>query len=259
MNVRAAYDATGGAWQSGPGRIYDRLAQVLVARCPGGVTGGRVLDLGAGTGAATRAALAAGAGDVVSSDLAIGMLAHDAAHRPPAVAGDATALPFAAGTFDAVVAAFSLNHLPDPRAGLLESARVLRPRGGLVASAYAEDDTHPAKAAVEEASRSFGWAPAPWIDAVRRDAVPRLATVDRAQAVASVLPGARIDAVREPFPELSPVDLVEWRLGMAQAAPFVAALPPADRDALVRASLDRLGDDPPTLVRSFIVVAWSKP
>ena len=43
-----------------------------------------------------------------------GMLAHDAGRRPPAVAGDALALPFAAGAFDAAVAAFSLNHLSRP-------------------------------------------------------------------------------------------------------------------------------------------------
>jgi SAM-dependent methyltransferase len=258
VNVRDAYSATSGAWQDGPGRIYDRLAEVLVARCPSGVVGGRVLDLGAGTGAVSRAAVAAGAASVAASDLAIGMLRHDARHRPPAVAGDAVGLPFAAGTFDAVVAAFSLNHLTDPEAGLVESARVLRRGGGLAASAYAEDDTHPAKAAVDEACRTFGWAPEPWIDAVRADAVPRLATVERAAAVASVLPGARVDGVREAFPELTALDLVEWRLGLAQAAPFVAALAPDDREALVREALDRLGD-PPVLVRSFVVLTWTKP
>ena len=258
-SVADAYTATAGAWQIGPGRIYDRLAEVLVARCPVGVAGGWVLDLGAGTGAASRAAAAAGAARVVASDLAVGMLHHDAAQRPPAVVGDAAGLPFAAGTFDAVVAAFSLNHLSDPAAGLVEAARVLRRGGGLVASAYAEDDTHPAKAAVEAACRDLGWAPDPWIEEVRAAAIPRLATVERARAVAGVLPGARVDAVREAFPHLSAADLVEWRLGMAQAAPFVAALPPDTRAALAADALERLGAEPPTLVRSFIVVTWAKP
>ena len=34
-----AYTATGGAWQAGPGRIYDQLSEVLVDHCPGGVAG----------------------------------------------------------------------------------------------------------------------------------------------------------------------------------------------------------------------------
>jgi SAM-dependent methyltransferase len=257
VTIRDAYSATAGAWHTGPARIYDRLAEVLVQRCPAGVAGGRVLDLGAGTGAAGRAARRAGAGSVVASDLAVGMLRHDADRRPPAVAGDALALPFAGGSFDAVVAAFSLNHVTEPAAGLLEAARVLRSGGGLAVSAYAEDDVHPAKAAVDDACRACGWAPEPWIEGVRADAIPHLATVERAAVVASVLPGAAVDAVREPFPELAPLDLVEWRLGMAQAAPFVAALPPPDRSALVADALDRLGD-PPTLVRSFVVVTWTK-
>lgn len=32
-SVAAAYSVTGGAWQRGPTRIYERLAEVLVARC----------------------------------------------------------------------------------------------------------------------------------------------------------------------------------------------------------------------------------
>jgi len=55
-----AYSRTGAAWDAGPGRIYDRLSEELVARLPAGATGD-VLDLGAGTGAASRAAAAAGA------------------------------------------------------------------------------------------------------------------------------------------------------------------------------------------------------
>lgn len=258
MSVREAYSSSGAAWDTGPARIYDRLAATLVERVPGGVAGRRVLDLGAGTGAASRAALAAGAGAVVASDLAVGMVRHRAEHRPPAVVGDALRLPLAAGSFDAVVAAFSLNHLTDPATGFLEAARVLRPGGGLAASAYAEDDIHPVKAAVEAACRGCGWTPAPWIDEVRTLAVPQLATVERARVVAEVLPGVQIDAVREPFPELAPIDLVEWRLGMAQLAPFATELGAGARAAVVADALDRLGADPPTLVRSFIVLTWTK-
>jgi len=256
VSVTEAYSATGGAWQAGPGRIYDRLAEHLVAACPGGVAGHRVLDLGAGTGAASRAAGAAGAESVVASDLAAGMLAHDAGARPPAVLGDACRLPFRTGSFGAVVSAFCLNHLVDPAAGLAEAARVLAPGGGMVASAYADDDTHPVKGIVEAACVAAGWRPAGWYEALRRDAMPGLATVERAEA-ASRSAGLRRAAVtcrRVRFPDLSPTDLVHWRLGMAQVAPFVATLTPSAREALVADALDRLGPSPPPLVRSMVVI-----
>jgi SAM-dependent methyltransferase len=49
----------------------------------------------------------------------------------PLLVGDAAELPFAAGSFDAVVMAFMLFHLPRPTAGLAEARRILR-RGGSV-------------------------------------------------------------------------------------------------------------------------------
>jgi SAM-dependent methyltransferase len=49
-----------------------------------------------------------------------------------AVAGDATAMPFPDGSFDRVIAAEVLEHIPSDQAALNEVARVLRP-GGLAA------------------------------------------------------------------------------------------------------------------------------
>jgi hypothetical protein len=60
--VRAAYDAAAGEWAGGGlEQMYARLAGALVAAAPVPPAGRSVLDLGAGTGAAGRAALAAGA------------------------------------------------------------------------------------------------------------------------------------------------------------------------------------------------------
>jgi len=256
VTLADAYSATGGAWQAGPGRVYDRLAEHLVAACPGEVGGRRVLDVGAGTGAASRAAIAAGAAHVVASDLAGGMLVHDAGSRPPAVRGDARFLPFPEATFGAVVAAFCLNHLVEPAEGLAEAARVLAPGGGMVASAYADDDTHPVKASVEAACAAAGWVPGGWYEDLRRDAMPGLATVARAGSAArsAGLHESEVTHQQVPFPDLAPIDLVHWRLGMAQVAPFVAALRPQAREALLADALDRLGPSPPPLVRSMIVI-----
>jgi demethylmenaquinone methyltransferase/2-methoxy-6-polyprenyl-1,4-benzoquinol methylase len=94
--------------------------------------GGRVLDVGAGTG---RLARAVQAGDptrqVVGVDFALEMLRQSATHVQMA-AGDAQRLPFADAQFDAVVSGFLVRNLSDTERGLREQVRVLRP-GGMLA------------------------------------------------------------------------------------------------------------------------------
>ena len=257
----AAYSATGPAWERGPARIYDRLAEVVVATLPVPLAGATALDLGAGTGAASRALLAAGARHVVAVDAALGTLAHDAGGRPPAVTGDATALPLAAAAFDCTVAAFSLNHLVNPAAGLQEAARVTRSGGGIAASAYADDDDHPVKHAVVAALTARGWTVEPWYQAVQCDAAPKLATVDAARVAADA---AGLDAdvvrVRVPFPDLDAPALIAWRLGLAQHAPFFDGLATDDeRRSLVDDAAARLGEDWPPLERSIIILRAAVP
>lgn len=55
------------------------------------------------------------------------------AHRPTRlVRGDATRLPFSAGSFDAVTLTFALSAIPDGLRAIREMARLLRPGGMLV-------------------------------------------------------------------------------------------------------------------------------
>lgn len=253
--VGRAYSASRAAWQRGPERIYDRLADVVAGACPLPLEGRRVLDLGAGTGSASRAARSRGA-RVIAIDVAVGMLEADAASRPPAVVGDALALPFAPASFDAVIASFCLNHVDTPAGGLREAARVLR-RGGVVcAAAYAEEDHHPVVEAAESAALSRGWQPPPWYSAMRTGAAPLLATVDSAREV--FVEAGLVDVaarhVRVGFADLDRSDLVAWRMGLAQFALFVATLSENERAALVADALDRLGDAP-ALERSLIIVS----
>ena len=256
--LAAAYSATGGRWTRGPEQIYERLAEALVACSPAAMTGRHIVDVGAGTGAGGRAALRAGAASVVSVDAAVGMLDHDAAARPPAVAGDALRLPFVDAAFDAAIAAFSLNHVATPSDGLLEMARVTRPGSPLLASAYAADDTHPVKQAVEDALVAAGWRPPSWYHELRDHITPLLATVDGfrdALVSAGLGAGAHVADMRVPFDDLGPVELVRWRLGMAQHAPFVAALSDEAARDVFDDALARLGPSPLPLVRSVVVAA----
>jgi ubiquinone/menaquinone biosynthesis C-methylase UbiE len=52
--------------------------------------------------------------------------------RPALIAADLSALPFADASFDGVTCGYVLEHLPDPRVGLAELARVLRPGGRML-------------------------------------------------------------------------------------------------------------------------------
>jgi SAM-dependent methyltransferase len=250
--VGAAYSAGAAAWADGPARVYRRLAELLVDFSPLPLDDRLVLDLGSGTGDGSRAALSAGA-RVIAVDLALGMLLRDRDNRPPAAVGDALALPFRRRAFDVVLAPFSLNHLDDPAGGVREAGRI----GDLVvASTYASDDDHPAKAAVDTALTEAGWErPAWYVDL--KSAQAAWGTVEGATAVIES-GGMRplVVARREiRFPDLGPVAMVAWRMGLAHTAGFVAALDPETRGAVVGRALALLGGDPEPIVRRVIFLA----
>ena len=233
-DVRAAYDAAAADWAAGPEQVYAPLARALVAAAPLPVPGRRILDLGAGTGLAGRAALAAGADRVVAADLAVAMLrrAGPAQHL---VAADAAALPFRDRAFDLVVAAFCLNHLGRPGAALGEDRRVGR---ALAASTFAPGWTHPAKLAVDEALRPFGFRPPAWYRSVQRHAGPAAQDPARlaAQAASAGFTDVRVRIMTVPTGLSAPAQLAAWRLGMAQVAPFLQSLDAAQRAAARRAA-----------------------
>jgi len=96
----------------------------------------RVLEVGCGSGGLLRR-LAVQARLVVGVDLSEEGLRLARVRIPDAsctllIRAGATALPFEAASFDAVVAQHLLEHLPDPIEGIREWRRVLRP-GGLLA------------------------------------------------------------------------------------------------------------------------------
>jgi ubiquinone/menaquinone biosynthesis C-methylase UbiE len=248
--IGAAYSASAMAWAAGPARLYDRLADVLVARSPVPLSGRLALDVGSGTGAATRALRARGA-EVVAADAAAGMIA---AGPAPGVVADARRLPFSDGAFGAAVAAFCLNHVEPPADGLREARRVTASGGVVLVSSYGNELDHPVKTAVLDALETVGYVLPPWYDAIQSGpAAALMGTQSMTAAAREADLDADIEAVDVAFPELDAADLVAWRLGMAHTAPFVARLDPAVREDVVDRALEMLGE-PPTLVRTIIVL-----
>ncbi len=247
--IRDAYATSADGWAAGPAAIYRRLATALVATAHERLTGRRVLDLGAGTGVASDALIAVGA-QPFGLDLAVEMLTHRQARRPPGVAGDARSLPFRDGVFDAVVAAFSLNHVPDLARSLSECRRVLH-RGGLVlASTFPSGDDHPAKAVVEEVLRRHGYRRPDWYDTFKKRIAEltgdpeAFARAARDTGLTDVQVGRReVDAGLDQ-PELA----VAWRLNMPHTLGFVTGLDPARRAELHRHATEAVRGPLPSTV-----------
>ena len=114
---------------------------------------GLVLDLAAGTGDSTLAFLKRQPrARVVAIDFCRPMLERavaklaDFSERVLYVQGDAHELPFAAGTFDAVVTAFAMRNLSDVPLALAEIHRVLKPGGVLACLEIATPPWQPARA-----------------------------------------------------------------------------------------------------------------
>lgn len=256
----AAYDATGTAWQDGPGPIYDRLAATVVGLCPVALADRRVLDLGAGTGAASRALGAAGA-TVTAVDYSAGMLGVAQEHRPPPVAADAGLLPFADRSFAAVIAAFVVTHLADPIAGMREAARVTQPGGPIIVSTFASEASHPAKAAVHAVARRWGWRPPLWYRQLQRRSERSFGSEGSLSTMASQAGLISIQVIRQTvvFGSLTDYELVRWRLGMAHLAPFVSSLGPGARHALVEAAVRAASRVSAPLELSILVLVGHAP
>lgn len=151
--VRAAFDRFADGWQQryapggDMGERVGRFVGALSERLD--LDGARVLDLGCGTGEIARGVAGATAATVVGADISPGMLGRA---RVSAGAGRLAglvrlgpdgALPFADGSFDAVLSSSVFEYLDEPAHSLREVRRVLRPGGWFVFTV--PDERHPVR------------------------------------------------------------------------------------------------------------------
>ena len=135
-NIAPTYDALNHTLSAGIDRLWRRRAVRIVA----GRNPRRILDVASGTGdLALALARRMKEAKVTGADISEGMLAiarekagrAGLADRTEFVAGDAEALDFADGSFDAATVAFGVRNFGDIDAGLREIRRVLRSGGML--------------------------------------------------------------------------------------------------------------------------------
>jgi len=117
----------------------------------------RVLDVCCGPGLVAEAAAARGA-SAAGVDFSSAMLAVARAEqaRVDFSQGDAEALPYPDGCFDAAVANFGVHHVPNPAAALAEMRRVLAPGGRAGFTVWPRPDTNVPWRLLFDAIRAHG-------------------------------------------------------------------------------------------------------
>jgi ubiquinone/menaquinone biosynthesis C-methylase UbiE len=228
----AAYEQMMGIWSRSAGEVFlDWLAPL---------PGLRWIDVGCGNGAFTQLLVERCApAEVQGIDPSEGQLAFARTRSTSGVAefrqGDAMAIPFPAGRFDAAVMALVIIFVPDPTKGIAEMARVVRP-GGTVAT-YMWDmmgGGFPVDPVLVEL-RAMGFAPSrpPRMEASRMKALQGLWTDAGLEALET-----REIAVQRTFSDFD--DFWTTQLNFPSVGPVVATMAPADVETLksrVRAAL----------------------
>src|SRR5262249_30353677 len=139
--IQSHYDGLAGKFTAFTGLVtgHETLAGRLIRPSAFDVRGcKRILDAGCGNGRYSKFLLRQADPDafITAFDISQQMLQRARRRlqndRVSHASADLTRLPYADSLFDAVVCGWVLEHLPDPRPGLLELARVMQPGGKLL-------------------------------------------------------------------------------------------------------------------------------
>jgi SAM-dependent methyltransferase len=233
------YAGAGRRWALGASLVYGPIAAELIAMSPHPLAGRRVVDAGAGTGAATAALAVAGAYPI-AMDLSLDMLAWNATSRPPSAVADICALPLSDGCVDDVVAAFVLNHLVDPGLGFGELVRVTRPGGAVLAAVFSTSSRSAVRDQIDDVAAAAGWRAPGWYLDLKAMAVPLLGTA------AAMTSAARMACLIDPLVVERPVDvgmtrpeeLVDYRFGQAQFAVWLDQMGPRGGEEIRARAID---------------------
>jgi SAM-dependent methyltransferase len=179
------------------------LVDAVVAAAPG-----RVLEVGCGWGELAEWIARETGAEVVAVDLSPRMVELALERGIDASVADVQALPFADGTFDLVVAAWMLYHVPDLDRGLAEIARVLRPGGTFVASTNSRFHLHELRELVGSGPSTLKFSREDGEEHLR----PHFATLDRID----------VDGVLELTDRAAVEDYVSASISMS---PFIENLP----------------------------------
>jgi ubiquinone/menaquinone biosynthesis C-methylase UbiE len=198
-----------------------------------GVSAGmRVLDIGCGTGVVTAAVARRGA-HPVGVDFSAAMLAKARKAHPRLQFDDggAETLPYAAGSFDAVVANFGVHHVPGPGKAIGEAGRVLRPGGRIAFTTWAAPAENIAWRLLFDAIRDHG-------DSDAAKTPPSGGNLGATEAVLHLLrdagfADARAHPIRRAWHVASARDLLAaFARGTVRTAALIAAQPRAARPAI---------------------------
>ncbi|HET7436151.1 MAG TPA: bifunctional demethylmenaquinone methyltransferase/2-methoxy-6-polyprenyl-1,4-benzoquinol methylase UbiE, partial [Thermoanaerobaculia bacterium] len=125
-SISSRYDRANTVLSAGIHHLWRRKA----VRWSGAKRGDRVLDCATGTGD-LAIAFHKVTGDVIGTDFVPEMLTHARAKAPTIEfeVADVTRLPFDDATFDIASISFGIRNVGDPRKGISEMARVVKPGG----------------------------------------------------------------------------------------------------------------------------------
>ena len=163
MDAQAFHDFEHEGWESIPDAYHQAFSSLTLQSvaplldAAGVGKGSRVLDVATGPGYVAAAAAKRGA-NVTGLDFSRAMVER-ARRDHPAVEfteGDAEALAFADGSFDAVVMNYGLLHLARPDQALAEACRVLRPGGRFAFTVWAPPERTVGFGIVLDAIREHG-------------------------------------------------------------------------------------------------------